>query len=166
MANTFTLIASSTVGSGGASSIDFTSIPSTYTDLCFLTSTRTTSVAQGDVVNIAFNNSTANISARVIYGDSPNAVSTTSTSWGFWTTSNGATANTFANSMVYIPNYASSNNKSWSTDSVTENNGGAYSLLLAGLWSNSAAINRITFTAVNGNFVQYSTAYLYGIKNS
>ena len=40
MATTFTKIASVTVGSGGASSIDFTSIPSTYTDLCVKLSTR------------------------------------------------------------------------------------------------------------------------------
>ena len=33
MANTYELIASSTVGAGGASSIDFNSIPNTYTDL-------------------------------------------------------------------------------------------------------------------------------------
>ena len=33
MANTYVLISSSTVGSGGAASIDFSSIPATYTDL-------------------------------------------------------------------------------------------------------------------------------------
>ena len=33
MANTYTLIASLTVGSGGAANIEFTSIPATYTDL-------------------------------------------------------------------------------------------------------------------------------------
>jgi hypothetical protein len=42
MANTFTLIASSTVGSGGAASIDFTSISSTYTDLVVKLSLRNT----------------------------------------------------------------------------------------------------------------------------
>ena len=33
MATTYTLISSVTVGSGGAANIEFTSIPSTYTDL-------------------------------------------------------------------------------------------------------------------------------------
>jgi hypothetical protein len=33
MANTYEAIATVEVGSGGASTIDFTSIPSTYTDL-------------------------------------------------------------------------------------------------------------------------------------
>ena len=40
MANTYTLIASSTVGSGGAANIEFTSIPATYTDLLIKMSAR------------------------------------------------------------------------------------------------------------------------------
>ena len=41
MADTYTLISSVTVGAGGASSIDFTSIPATYTDLLVKFSLRT-----------------------------------------------------------------------------------------------------------------------------
>ena len=41
MANTYTLIASSTAGSGGAAYIEFTSIPNTYTDLLVMLSLRT-----------------------------------------------------------------------------------------------------------------------------
>jgi hypothetical protein len=37
--------------------------------------------------------------------------------------------------------------------------------LAAGLWSNTSAITSIKITAV-GTFEQYSTATLYGIKNS
>ena len=40
MATTYTLISSVTVGSGGAASIEFTSIPSTYTDLVLKLSAR------------------------------------------------------------------------------------------------------------------------------
>jgi hypothetical protein len=36
MANTYTLISSVTVGSGGTCNIEFTSIPATYTDLVHL----------------------------------------------------------------------------------------------------------------------------------
>ena len=45
MANTFEQITTVTVGSGGASSIDFTSIPQTYTDLVIKTSARNTSTS-------------------------------------------------------------------------------------------------------------------------
>ena len=78
-----------------------------------------------------------------------------------------ATASTFGNSEIYIPNYASSGYKSISADSVSENNAtAAYAFMAALLWSNSAAINRITITGLGSSFVQYSTATLYGIKNS
>ena len=78
-----------------------------------------------------------------------------------------ATANTFANVSIYIPNYTSANYKSVSIDAVTENNATtAYAFLSAGLWSNTAAITSATITNSSGNYVQYSTAYLYGIKNS
>jgi hypothetical protein len=82
-------------------------------------------------------------------------------------TSSGATASTFNNADLYIPNYAGSNNKSFSIDSVSENNGtAAVASLFAGLWSQTAAITSITLTSRNGNFDQYSTAYLYGVNNA
>jgi len=77
----------------------------------------------------------------------------------------GYTASTFASGEMYIPNYAGSNSKSFSADSVQETNASlAYSYLMAGLWSNSSAITSIALTPFTGNFAQYSTATLYGIK--
>ena len=59
MPNTFTLIASSTVGAGGASSIDFTSIPSTYTDLVIKASLRSDrNTGSATYLTITFNNDT------------------------------------------------------------------------------------------------------------
>jgi hypothetical protein len=66
---------------------------------------------------------------------------------------------------VYIPNYAGSAYKSISIDAVDENNASsAYSVLTAGLWSNTAAITSLRLTDNNGGYLQYTTAYLYGIK--
>jgi hypothetical protein len=66
---------------------------------------------------------------------------------------------------IYFPNYASATNKSFSIDSVTENNATlANQFLTAGLWSNTAAITSITLLAASGNLAYYSTASLYGIK--
>jgi hypothetical protein len=171
MANTFELISSVTVASGGASSIDFTSIPSTFTDLCIELSTRDSQGGVANSTNIGFNGSTSSFSTRHLQGQpsgSPTAVSgTTPTRFAGNTVSSGGTSNTFANVQIYIPNYAGSSNKSYSIDSVTENNGTeAYSNLIAGLWSNTAAINQVTITTSGGTFVQYSTAYLYGVKNA
>jgi hypothetical protein len=81
---------------------------------------------------------------------------------------NTSTSNTFGNGSIYIPNYAGSNNKSVSTDVVVENNATESSqYLLAGLWSDTSAITTIRLYSRNShNFLQYSTAYLYGISNA
>jgi hypothetical protein len=77
------------------------------------------------------------------------------------------TANTFSNGEIYIPNYAGSNYKSWSSDAVTENNATSADMsLVAGLTSITAAITSITIAGAAGNLVQYSTAYLYGVSNA
>ena len=169
MANTYTKIASVTVGSGGAGSIDFSSIPATYTDLVVKISAR--SVTNG-VNNLYWkiNATTTNYSDRWIRGNGANAASATGTTTNFSVPlidANDDTASTFGNAEIYIPNYAGSTNKSTNVDSVTENNGTtAYTHLTAGLWSNSSAITALSFYASSGNLAQYSTATLYGIKNS
>jgi len=168
MANTFTLIASSTVGSGGAATISFTSIPATYTDLKVVVSARTsvTVGANGYYYDVTFNGTSANRSGRYLEGTGSAANSGTFTLYGVSDASD-QTASTFSNGEFYIPNYASANYKSTSSDSVQENNATASrAVLVAGLWSDVAAITSVTFTPAGGSFVQYSTAYLYGIKNS
>jgi len=169
MANTFELIASSTVGAGGASSIDFTSIPSTYTDLVLKVSARGSAGGPNGLF-IAFNGSTSNFTGKYLQGAGTGTPSSSSLARYIGTeVAPTFTANTFGNAEVYIPNYASSNNKSFSADAVSENNATeAYATLAAGLWSITTAINQVTLTISSGssNFVQYSTAYLYGVKNA
>jgi hypothetical protein len=168
MANTFELIASSTVGSGGAASISFSSIPSTYTDLCLKVSARadTSTVA----MIATFNGSTSGYSNKRLYGTGSSVASDSYLTTGIicvLCNDSTYTANTFANGEMYIPNYAGSTYKSASLDGVSENNATtAYAMLTAGLWSNTAAITSITLTPTSGNVVQYSTAYLYGVKNA
>jgi hypothetical protein len=172
---TYKKIASVTVGSGGAASIDFTSIPSTFTDLCLELSLRGDFASTITYGLIEFNNSSSNLSGRLLAGEgsgSPYSGAYASNVWTIGTGSN-ATASTFSSVEVYIPNYTASANKSVSIDAVSENNATAASAYLyAGLWSNTAVINRITIHAAdssfakNKNWVQHSTATLYGISNS
>lgn len=171
---TYTLIASSTVGAGGASFIDFSSIPSTYTDLVLYISARSARTTGGtDSMRIEINNSTTNFAYRNLEGNGTSAVSD-SGSTGLIALlpqnggSTGWTSNTFASTYVYFPNYSGSTNKSFSVDTTTENNATtSYSNLLAHLWSQTSAINQLTLKSVGGaNFVQYSSAYLYGIIKS
>jgi hypothetical protein len=154
------------VGAGGASSIDFTSIPSTYTDLVLKVSVRWSN-AGPDGFNISFNGSTSSFTCRFLEGSGSAAASSTGTRLAGGLEGTAYTANTFGSVDIYIPNYAGSTNKSYSIDSVTENNATqAFSQLIAGLWSNTSAINQITLAPSSGTFVQYSSAYLYGVSNA
>lgn len=173
MPNTYTLISSVTVGAGGASSIDFTSIPATYTDLLVRFSLRTAQATVDAQVRMNVNGTGvgSNFSLRGLQGSGAAASSSSSTTgWitGGTMPGTSATANTFGNMDLYIPNYAGSNYKSMSLDAVGENNATtAYSELNAILYSSTSAISSLAFTCAGGNtFSQYSTAYLYGIKNS
>jgi hypothetical protein len=170
MANTYEAIATVTVGSGGAATIDFTSIPATYTDLCVLLSIREETTTNW-TFNLRVNNDSSSIySYRNIQGNGSTAESNNGSGGSvadFIGESSGATANTFGNLMLYIPNYAGSTNKSFMTDAVGENNATlAYARMTANLWASTAAINQLYFYISGGDFAQYSTATLYGIKNS
>lgn len=167
---TYNLIATVEVGSGGASSITFSDIPQTYTDLQMVISARQ-STAGGTTVAMKFNGSSASYSNKNVLAVPSGAISeqtiTTSTNVGFLPEAVNYTANVFSNQGVYISNYAGSTYKSVCTDSCMENNSSTiYFGLFNGLWSSTAAITSIQLTTENGNFMQYSSASLYGIKNS
>jgi hypothetical protein len=173
MANTFVAIATTTVGSGGAADITFSSIPATYTDLCVLLSLRGTVSAGSDDLLLKINNdnTSSRYTTRSLTGDGAAASSATSgyTSFAYLGVADAATAtaSTFSNHQLYIPNYAGSNQKSYSTDTVQETNGTtAYASIHAGLYNQTTAVSSLVFLTASGNFAQYSTATLYGIKNS
>ena len=170
MANTYVLIASNTVGAGGVTSVVFSSIPQTYTDLLLKMSVRTDrSDSALDYVYIRPNGSSSSLSMRRLYAVGTTVGSDTQSYIVTETDGGLATSSTFANDEVYIPNYTSSNYKSFSIDGVYENNSSTANQLAlsAGLWSNTSAITSITLIPAAGpNIVQYSNFYLYGIKNS
>ena len=156
---------------GTVSSIDFTSIPSTYTDLVLKLSLRPNAGGTNNIT-IQFNSSTGTYTVKRLVGDGSSAASDSSGVANYLSAGYGgsstATANTFGNAEIYIPNYAGSNAKSISSDSVNETDGsGTYMSLRAGLWDGTGAITSIVMNGDGTNsWVQYSSAYLYGIKNS
>jgi hypothetical protein len=174
MANTYTLISSNTVGSGGAADVTFSSIPATYTDLKLVMSARCNNSAVGDDIVYQFNGDTTSgrYSYKFLLGNGAAASSSgnSSTTFNYFGLVDAATAttSTFSNSELYIPNYAGSNQKSSSVDGVSESNATtAYATLVASLYNQTTAISSIKiYSAVSNSFVQYSTFYLYGIKNS
>lgn len=173
MADTMTLISTVTVGSGGASSIDFTSIPSTYTDLCVKLSGRTTQAGVATGVLVRFNSSTTNYAEKIFFGNgssassASNGIGSQTGIYFFYTNGGNTVTNSFGNSELYVSNYASSNYKSISLDSVQEDNASlSYAILDTAIWQDTSVINSISLVSSSGSFVQYSTASLYGIKNS
>lgn len=177
MPNTFTKIASVSL-SAQAASMTFTAIPQTYTDLVIKWSARL--AAGGGVENcqLKFNGITTGYTNKDLeyvgpdYGvRSLSNVGGTGDVYSGHIPTSGATANTFSNNEIYIPNYTSANYKSISVDSVAESNSAAildFALAFAaGLLSNTAAITSIALASDTGyNLAAYSTATLYGIKNS
>lgn len=172
---TFIKIASVTVGSGGATSMSFTSIPNTYTDLVIKISARGTDNSSNgwNQGAITFNSSTTGYSSKLLLGRGDlSAVSfdggTSAIDYGFYVSNSVTTSNTFASTDVYIPNYAGSNFKSVSSDTAQENNSLRGIMgFNAGLWSNSAAITSITLERTSTwTFVENTTATLYGISKS
>jgi hypothetical protein len=177
MANTYTLIASTTLNST-QSSISLSSIPSTYTDLELHISPRFNVADNFEIVSMQLNSDTgsnyySNLTIQG-YNGSANSNAPVTRSYiqlGYVDGAN-ATASTFGSSKVYIPNYASTTQKrTISAETVMENNSSSnYVLWLTNSrWENSAnAINSISLSCATGgvSFVSGTSAYLYGIKNS
>lgn len=172
---TFTLIASNTLSSS-QSSVTFDSIPQTYTDLVLRFSIRDGYVGGGNPNAFqtsfwTFNGSTSGYSRRSLFGNGSSAVSQNGSSqtslYQQWNTSDGATANTFSNGEIYIPNYAASIVHPVSNFTAQENNdASAYIVASAHLWNTASAITQIVVTNGAGQLVAGSSFYLYGIKNS
>jgi hypothetical protein len=168
MANTFVKIATATVGSGGSSSIDFSSIPQTYTDLIVKISARNNEADTAASLRFYFNGDTGNINVREARANNATLASySISYAQAGYVAADQTDANCFGASSIYVPNYTSSNYKSSSAETVSVSNTSAqnFSVFSARLWSSTSAVNQITITS-SGTWQQYTTAVLYGIKKS
>ena len=150
------------------SSITFSNIPQGYTDLKLIGSVRSGVVNPYDFIYFYLN--TPGVGAytqRLVRGDG-SSINSQANSVSYYPlqmiNGNGATVNTFASVEVYIPNYRSSNQKSFSADLVSETNAtGIYIDMQAGLWNQTAAITAMTLASGSGPYLPYSTFTLYGI---
>lgn len=174
MSTTMRLIAKVSLGSD-ASSIEFTNIPGTYTDLLIVGSLRLGRSATSSTVYMQVNGDTGTTkySSRRLYGNTDSGVGSDSFSGNNKAlvcgdvTANTATSSTFGSLEVYLPNYAGSTNKSVSGVGVAEHNGGGLLSAAAGLWSDTAAITSLLFADYNSSTVKSgSSMYLYGITKA
>jgi hypothetical protein len=160
-----TLIETKTLGTAAAS-IEFTSIPQTFTDLVIMASGRSDRTPGFEDYIIAFNGSSSNFSWRRLQGQGSGVASDSGTFGRLGQIDTDfATANTFGNLTAYISNYTAATNKSVSIDMVTENNATlAFQEIMSLLWSNTAAISSFTLTTGNSqNFKIGTMISLYGV---
>ena len=154
-------IASAIVGSSGAASIAFSSIPQGYSDLKVVYSGR--NAANAFTFSIGLNGTTVTGSRR-LFGTANNSTASSDTYNGMYTNYSSAAANVFGSADIYIPNYTSSVAKTLSVDAVAEDNyTSAYMNFGALLLTTTSPVTSLSLIPESGNFAQHSTATLYGI---
>ena len=162
MPRTYEPIASQTLGSD-TSSVTFSSIPGTYTDLVLVMVASSTHTGVTDF-RVRFNSSsTANYSRTRLTGDGSSATSTRDTdgSYGYFGHLNNSTTN-FSVSRTQIMSYANTN--VFTTTLVESAEAGTRVQREVGLWRVTDAITSILIIAGAGNLRLGSTFALYGIK--
>lgn len=162
-----------TVGSGGAASVTFSSIASTYKHLQIRGITRSTASAIAAEVYVRLNSDTgSNYVAHWVYGNGSNAFSggsatSTTVMRVIQTSAANGTASCFGAFVADLLDYSStSKNKTLRTLAGYELNTTDGSIgLNSGLWmNNTTAVNAVTVSLSSGNLAQHSTISLYGVK--
>lgn len=177
MGTNYMLLSSTTVGSGGASSIDFSAIPQTYHNLAIRLSARTTTSTGAANLRITLNGTTGTAYSSQSYNSegntaTPVATLETAQASGFIgkVPTAGLTASMFSIQEITIPQYAQTTYaKTLFSTSVNETNAAAtdnFLGLYAVNFTGTAAISSISIFCTSLSFAQYTTAALYGISNS
>lgn len=158
-----------TVGSGGSSSISFTSIPNTYQHLQIRGVVRP-ETNNADMRLTLNSDSGSNYTRHRLIGNggSVDATGTASTAFIGIFDANGlqtGTASTFGAAVIDILDYANTSKyKTVRVLSGNDNNGSGQVGLSSGLWQSTSATSTITLVMSSGNFAEYSSFALYGIK--
>jgi hypothetical protein len=162
--STYTPIATTTLGSA-ASSVTFSSIAGTYTDIIAILNTSiTTGTAD---VRIQVNGDTgSNYSTTVVTGSGSTAGSFRYSNQTYGRLNyDGYADTTFGqNAIVNLMNYA--NSTTFKTILARGNNAANGTSAVVNLWRSTSAINSITFSASASTFVTGSRFTLYGIASA
>ena len=164
-------IATVTVGSGGSSTITFSSITGTYAHLQLRSIAQDSGSSPGYNASLRFNSDTANnYSRHWLSGDgsTTSGFSGYNTSYIEWGYLNGNTTSTsYSGVIIDIFDYANTNkHKTVRMLQGYDANGSGYVALRSGLWRSTSAITTITLETYGTGIRQYSHFALYGIKGS
>ena len=165
----FESISTVTVGSGGSSSITFSSIPSTYQHLQIRVLARSTAANVQSYVKLEFNGDTtgSNYYSHYIQADGSTVAAGANASLSAHYDIAGANATTsvFGAMIFDVLDYDDTNKfKTTRVLGGVDNNGSGRMNLTSGLWRSTSAVTSVTLTPASGNFAQYSSFALYGIK--
>jgi hypothetical protein len=163
MPSTYEPIATQTLSSS-ASSITFTSIPTTYTDLRIVFVG--TLFASGAELRMRYNAIDFNYSVTRLRGNGSTASSSRDTSLDSIPLNIAGLTSTPFMVEVDVFSYRSSLNKTNLARSSEDNNGSGWVSRSVGLWRVTDAITSITLLPNSGTISSGSTATLYGIKNA
>jgi hypothetical protein len=159
MSSTYEPIATTTLGSA-QSTVTFSSIPATYTDIIAVINGKTTGPVS---VDMRLNNDTStNYSFTRIVGNGSSASSSRGSSDTKMQINSGSSDTEREIIIMQLLNY--SNSTTFKTALVRANNAGQSTSAFAGLYRSTSVINRIDFLATGTTFVVGSTFTLYGIK--
>lgn len=173
-AGDFESIATVTVGSGGAASATFSSIPATYKHLQIRAIARSNRVeSTGEFIKLTFNSDTgANYAWHNFRGNGTDVTAGAVTSNTQVDISRFAcssqNASVFGSMVLDVLDYENTNKyKTLRCLAGFDNNGDGHIRLTSGLWMNTNAITTITLTVGGGTlFDQYSSFALFGIKGA
>lgn len=173
--NSYESIATTTVGSGGAADVTFSSIPSTYTHLQVRGISRSTyngAANENQFLYMQFNSDTgANYDAHRLIGNGSSASASASNNRNQmipnWITTLNSTASVFGGSVIDILDYLNTNKYKTvrSIGGVDDNVSGAV-VYYSNLWRSTSAITTIKLYPETNNFSQYTQFALYGIKGA
>ena len=169
-AGAFESIATVTVGSGGASSIEFTSIPGTYRHLQVRGLIRTSESSAQSNYLIRLNGDTgASYKCHNLRGSGSAVTASNFTDpiiGNVTAAGSAASSGVFGAFVIDILDYASaSKTTTVRSFSGTDNNGSGFLALSSVLFTPTSGITQITFVHYGvDNLAEHSTAALYGIK--
>jgi hypothetical protein len=169
MPATYDKIEAQTLGSA-ASSVTFSTIPGTYTDLVLVIDTRSSSTSASDTkLYVNFNSDTgSNYSQTFLFGNGSTAGSSRASNQAFIyagdiSATGGSSYAGRSNVILQIQNYSNSTTNKTLLSRVNSPN--VLVEAVVGLWRNTAAITSITLDLESTpQFIATSTFTLYGIK--
>ena len=157
--NSYESISTVTVGSGGSSSITFSSIPSTYKHLQVRGIHKHSASGAFATIELNSDSTAANYTYHRLYGDGSAAAAEANaslnrifTSYPHW-----------GSIVIDVLDYTNTNKYTTiRTLSGWDGNGSGEVNFISNLWENTAAVSTLTIKL--SSFVEYSQLALYGIK--